>query len=62
MTMANERSREARAELRAWYLRGLLPKLERAARGEVVEPRAVEALDVDVRALLDLSHEREEAA
>jgi hypothetical protein len=54
--------REARAELKAWYLRGLRPKLEQAASAEVVTPQALEALDADVRGLLDLTQEREEAA
>jgi hypothetical protein len=61
-TMASERSNEARANLQAWYLRSLLPKLSRAARTKVVNPEAVEALDADVRSLLDISREREEAA
>jgi hypothetical protein len=53
---------EARAELRAWYLSGLLPKLARAAGLGVVNAQAVEALDHDLRALLELSPERQEAA
>jgi hypothetical protein len=58
----NESTRGARAELQAWYLGGLLPKLARAARTGAADPGAVAALDADVRALLDLSHESEEAA
>jgi hypothetical protein len=61
-TAATDRTREARAGLQAWYLRGLLPKLARAARAGLVDPQAVVALDADVRALLDLSQERKEAA
>jgi len=55
-------TRDVRAELHAWYLRGLRPKLARAARTGVVAPQALEALDAEVRALLDLPLEREEAA
>jgi len=60
--IANKRTVDARAELEAWYRRGLLPKLARAARSGVVDGRAVDALDADVRALLDISQERKEAA
>jgi hypothetical protein len=52
----------ARAELQAWYTRGLLPKLAQAAKSGTVDRGAVEALDDEVRSLLDLSHPREEAA
>jgi hypothetical protein len=61
-TPANRSPRDARAELQAWYLNGLLPKLARAVRRGAAERGAVNALDADVRALLDLSHERREAA
>ena len=57
-----ESPRDARAELQAWYFRGLLPKLARAAGSGVIAPQALEALDVEVRALLDLPREQEEAA
>jgi hypothetical protein len=60
--MGNERARAARAELQAWYLQGLLPKLARASRKGTVDARALVALDADVRKLLDLSHAREEVA
>ncbi|HET8750935.1 MAG TPA: hypothetical protein VFM43_00240 [Gaiellaceae bacterium] len=60
--MASKRGGRARADLQAWYLDGLLPKLGRAATTGAVDPRAVEALDAHVRALLDLSRPREEAA
>ena len=60
--MASGRGRRARAELQSWYLQGLLPKLARAAQTGAVDRAAVEALDADVRALLDLSRAREEAA
>jgi hypothetical protein len=61
-TMANERANTARAELQAWYLHGLRPKLARAGEAGVVDRGALEALDDDVRALLDLSRAGEEAA
>jgi hypothetical protein len=61
--MANERARTARAELQAWYLHSLLPKLARAGRTGVVDERAIEALDAAVRALIDPSWGgREQAA
>lgn len=60
-TTTNETTR-ARAELQAWYRRGLLPKLARAAATGAVNPQAVAALDADLRALLDLSQEQKEAA
>ena len=53
---------DARAELQAWYLRGLLPKLGRAAERGALDPREFEALDGQVRSLIDLPQEREEAA
>lgn len=53
---------DARAELQAWYLRGLLPKLGRAAERGALDPRELEALDGQVRSLIDLPREREEAA
>jgi hypothetical protein len=59
---ANGGIREARAELQAWYLRGLLPKLAQAAETGTVDAGAVDALDAEVRALLEISHERKEAA
>ena len=58
----NEEARAARAELHAWYLGGLLPKLAHAGRTGTVDVRAVEALDADMRSLLDLSPAQEEAA
>jgi hypothetical protein len=60
--MEDARTSTARTELQSWYQRGLLPKLERAAAAGAVDARALAALDADVRALLDLSREREEAA
>jgi hypothetical protein len=50
--------RDARAELRSWYVHGLQPKLARAASSGTVDPRAVAALDADLRRLLDLSPAR----
>jgi uncharacterized protein YciW len=61
-TTRNKRTRQARAELRAWYLHRLLPKLARAAKTGVVNPGAVEALDADLRAMLEIAQERKEAA
>jgi hypothetical protein len=60
--MADGGARAARAELQAWYLRGLLPKLVQAAKTGAVDVGAVDALDADVRALLEISQERKEAA
>jgi len=53
--MENKSPHEARTELQAWYLRGLLPKLGRAVKRGAVDPREIEALDARVRSLLDLS-------
>lgn len=61
-TTTNESTREARAELQAWYRRGLLPKLARAAATGAVNPQAVAALDADLHGLLDLSQEQKDAA
>jgi hypothetical protein len=53
----------SRAELRAWYLGRLRPKLADAVTAGTVEPMAVEALDFQVAELFDLPDElREEAA
>jgi hypothetical protein len=53
----------ARAELRAWYLGRLRPKLADAVTSGTVEPMAVEALDFQVAELFDLPEDlREEAA
>jgi hypothetical protein len=59
---AKKSTRSARAELQAWYLHGLRPKLARAAGSGAVDPRAVDAFDGEMRAFLDLSRAREEAA
>jgi hypothetical protein len=59
---APEDTSTARAELQSWYLHGLLPKLARAAQTGVVDPRAVAALDAEVRKLLDLARAQAEAA
>ena len=58
----NESAGDARTEVRDWYLGVLLPKLARAGRAGVVAPQALEALDADVRALLDLSRHWKDAA
>lgn len=60
--MPSERTSSARAELQAWYLHGLLPKLARAAGAGVVDTQELRALDAGLRALLDLPLEQEEAA
>jgi len=46
--------RNARVELRAWYLTRLRPRLARAASTGVVTPAAADALDRQVRDVLDL--------
>jgi len=56
--MPNERTNDARAELRSWYLRSLQPKLARAATSGAVDPQAVAALDAEVRSFLDLYRAR----
>lgn len=55
VTMPSESTNEARAELQSWYLRGLQPKLARAASTGAVDPQAVAALDAEARRFLDLS-------
>jgi hypothetical protein len=62
MTATKKSTPSARTELQAWYLEGLLPKLTRAARTGGVDPRAVDALDGEMRAFLDLARARESAA
>ena len=57
-TMPNERTHDARAELQAWYVHGLQPKLARAASTGAVDPQAVAALDAEVRRFLDLYRAR----
>jgi hypothetical protein len=60
---AESTSLGARAELRAWYLGRLRPKLAEAVTAGTVEPTAVETLDFQVAELFDLPDElREEAA
>jgi hypothetical protein len=61
-TMLRKSPSDARVELQAWYLGGLLPKLARAARTGVADPGAVEALDAEMRAFLDLPEEERDAA
>jgi hypothetical protein len=46
--------REPRAELQAWYLASLYPKLARAVGGGTVTPAAARELDRQLRDLLDL--------
>lgn len=46
---------EARAELQAWYLERLQPKLAQAARTGTVEARGAAACDAHVRRFLDIS-------
>jgi hypothetical protein len=52
---------EARSELRAWYLRGLRPKLARAVREGAVDPQAAAAFHAELRELLELRREHEAA-
>jgi hypothetical protein len=53
---------DRRAELQAWYLERLQPKLERAVRSGVADPGSVAALHAEMRALLDLEPARRHAA
>jgi|KBSMisStandDraft_5_1062788.scaffolds.fasta_scaffold1322597_2 hypothetical protein len=46
--------REARAELRAWYLDRLRPKLAEAEKAGIVGRGAVEEFDLQVAELFDL--------
>jgi hypothetical protein len=48
----------ARAELRAWYLGQLRPRLVEAVAADVVRPGAVEDLDLLVTALFELPEPR----
>ena len=48
----------ARAELRAWYLGHLRPRLVDAIATGVVGPGAVEELDLQVAGLLELPEQR----
>jgi hypothetical protein len=54
--------RDARAELQAWYLTSLRPKLARAATSDVVPPAAVDELDRQLRTSLDLPQSASERA
>ena len=47
-----------RAELRAWYLGHLRPRLVEAVAAGVVWPGAVEALDLEVADLVELPERR----
>jgi uncharacterized protein YciW len=63
MTTRTTTRRDSRAELQAWYLASLQPKLRHAASTGAVLPGAAMELDQQLRALLDLSGEpRREAA
>jgi len=48
----------ARAELRAWYLGHLRPRLVEAVEAGVVAPGAVEELDLQVAGLFELPQRR----
>jgi hypothetical protein len=61
-TPREEPARNRRAELQAWYLGGLQPKLIRAAETGTAAPGAVDALDAQVRELLALPRVRAEQA
>ena len=55
--------RDGLAELQAWYLGSLRPKLAGAARAGTIAPTAAAVLDRQLRDLLDLSRvETAEAA
>ena len=57
------RGRTARAELQAWYVESLRPKLTRAASEGIVTPAAARALDRQLRDLLEVpARAAEEAA
>ena len=54
MSFSSAERRNARAELQAWYLVSLRPKLVRAAGSGIVTLAAAEALELEVRDLFDL--------
>ena len=59
MTKSTEsRGRGARAELRAWYLGRLRPRMVEAVAAGVVGPGAVEELDLQVAGLFELPERR----
>jgi uncharacterized protein YciW len=53
---------EGRAELRAWYLASLRPKLAHAARRGAIEPAAAADLERQLEAMLDLAADDRRAA
>jgi hypothetical protein len=53
-TRAESTGLGARAELRAWYLGHLRPRVVEAVAARVVEPGAVEELDLQVVGLIEL--------
>jgi hypothetical protein len=53
-TSSDPTPRDPRADLQAWYLASLQPKLRRAASTGMVRTAAVNALDRQLRELLDL--------
>jgi hypothetical protein len=55
-------SENVRAELRAWYLAGLWPKLAEAASTGTITPGSASAFDDEMRDLLDLAHESQAEA
>ena len=57
---ATERRPDERAQLQAWYLGSLRPKLADAANAGTVTPAAVATLDGLLRDLLDLPNARAE--
>ncbi len=57
MSLSSAERRSARAELQAWYLVSLRPKLVRAASTGIVPSAAAEALARELRDLLDLPAE-----
>jgi hypothetical protein len=55
-------SENVRAELRAWYLAGLWPKLTAAASTGTITSGSASAFDDEMRDLLDLAHESQAEA
>jgi hypothetical protein len=62
VTMTDKRKEAVRAELQAWYLEGLQPKLARAARTGAVDPREIAACDAELRRFLRIAAVEENAA
>jgi hypothetical protein len=59
--MAAQATRNARDELRSWYLDELQPRVARAASEGVVDPQAAAVFHADLQRLLGLTEDREAA-